>query len=167
MENGWRYFCARQRRKEGKEKGEEGESLCLFPSSTSASRLYFLPPPPFVLILPRVWCFIGERSRELFPFCYRYLPLPPPPDEINDGINDTALNIGDQPVSQPGSMGEDRFAYLPAKVSRRSIYLPLPSLFVFLDFLCPSRVFSSIRFLDGDLAPREIKLNLMKSAISE
>lgn len=160
------FARGREGRKERK-KGRRGKVSAFFPRLRSrlASIFYLLPPSSSSS--PRVWCFIGERSRELFPFCYRYLPLPPPPDEINDGINDTALNIGDQPVSQPGSMGEDRFAYLPAKVSRRSIYLPLPSLFVFLDFLCPSRVFSSIRFLDGDLAPREIKLNLMKSAISE
>lgn len=115
MENGWRYFCARRRERRKERKGKRGgwgrESLCLFPRSHLASIFYPLLPL-------RVSCFIGERSRELFPFCYRYLPppflLPLGPDEINDGINDTALNIGDQPVSQLASMGKRIDSSTPA-----------------------------------------------------
>lgn len=124
-----------EREKEGKERkkggGEEGKSL---PFSPFASRLYFLPPPP-----PP--CFVFYRRAQ--PRAVSFLlsisssPSSPPPlspDEINDGINDTALNIGDQPVSQLASMEEeDRFEYpgdLPAKVSRRrrSMHLPLSTI---------------------------------------
>lgn len=139
------FARGREGRKERK-KGRRGKVSAFFPRLRPhlASIFYLLPPSSSSS--PRVWCFIGERSRELFPFCYRYLPLPPPPDEINDGINDTALNIGDQPVSQPDSMGEDRFAYLPAKVSRRSIYLPLPSLCLSFLIFCVRLVY----FLPSD-----------------
>lgn len=115
--------------KEGK--GRKGEKVsAFFPRLRSyISPLFFTPAvtPP-----PRIWCFIGERSRELFPFCYRYLPpplLPPGPDEINDDINDTALNIGDQPVSSArlDGGGIDSRTRRPSGQSKSSFHIfPFP-----------------------------------------
>lgn len=91
----------RETEKQGGGGGEGGRKSLPFSLRVHISPLFFYPlrpRPP----LPRVWCFIGERSRELFPFLPSISspPLPSGPDEINDGINDTALNAGDQPVNR-------------------------------------------------------------------
>lgn len=78
-------------------RGRGGGSLCLFRSAFT-SRLYFLSPssssPSLVFGV-----LSASVAASCFLFCHRYLP-PSGPDEINDGINDTALNAGDQPVNR-------------------------------------------------------------------